>query len=205
MKRIPTILTVFALCALLLTLAACSGKQAPETPDTSSSSTDPAETPAETPDEAPDEAPAETPDEAPAEESPAEEEALTDEEILELVAPYLEDLVYQDPALYPSQNDFLMANLGLDETNVSAATLYMGAPNQNTGYFLMLTPTEDADKATILDKLESQGEAMANTAAQGYTQGYAEYSVIESAGRIFLVMQADAGDYNDLVALLSQL
>lgn len=205
MKRLTTIMTILALCAALLTLAACSGKQpseTPETPDTSGSITGSTDASAETPDESP----AETPDESPAPETPAEEEeTLTDEEILELVAPYLEDLVYQDPALYPSENDFLMANLGLDETNVSAVTLYMGAPNQNTGYFLMLTPTEDADKAAILDQLERQGEAMANTAAQGYTQGYAEYSVIEGAGRIFLVMQADAGNYNDLVALLSEL
>lgn len=131
--------------------------------------------------------------------------SLSDEEILEKVAPYLEQLVYQDPENYTSMDDFLTANLGLDSKSVESVTLYMGAPNQNTGYFLMLTPTKDADKELIEAALETQGEAMAKTAQMGYTQGYAGYSVLETQGRYFLVMQADAERYNELVQLLSEL
>ena len=130
---------------------------------------------------------------------------LSDEEILEKVAPYLDQLVYQDPENYDSMNDFLMANLGLDDTTVESATLYMGAPNQNTGYFLMLTPVKDADTKRIETSLDARGEAMAKTAQMGYTQGYAGYSIIQAQGRFFLVMQEDADRYRELVQLVSEL
>lgn len=133
------------------------------------------------------------------------QQTLSDEEILEQVAPYLEQLVYQDPEVYSSTDEFLMANLGLDSTAVESAVLYMGAPNQNTGYFLMLTPTENADLEAIQTRLEETGESMAKTAQMGYTQGYAGYSVLQTQGRFFLVMQADADRYHELVQLLSEL
>lgn len=133
------------------------------------------------------------------------QQTLSDEDILEKVAPYLEQLVYQDPELYSSTDEFLLANLGLDSTAVESAVLYMGAPNQNTGYFLMLTPTQDADLESIQTRLEETGESMAKTAQMGYTQGYAGYSVLQTQGRFFLVMQEDAQRYNELVQLLSEL
>ena len=43
---------------------------------------------------------------------------------------------------------------------------------------------------------------MVNTAEMGYTQGYAGYKIIENVGRYFLVMQADATDFQELVQLL---
>ena len=132
-------------------------------------------------------------------------QSLTDEEILAMVEPYLEDLVFQDPTSYPSFNDFLKANLNLDDTNVVSATLYLGGPNQNTGCFLMLSPTKDADEEMIAEQLQLKAESMVNTAEQGYTQGYTEYSVIQNEGRFFLVMQADATKYNELVELIKGL
>ena len=85
---------------------------------------------------------------------PEEPKGLTDEDILELVTPYLENMDYQDPSLYPSMNEFYLANLGLDEKDIASAVLYMGAPQQNTGFFLMLTKTEHADSDRILEKLQ---------------------------------------------------
>ena len=69
----------------------------------------------------------------------------------------------------------------------------------------MLTPTEDADLEAIQTRLEETGESMAKTAQMGYTQGYAGYSVLQTQGRFFLVMQADADRYHELVQLLSEL
>ena len=130
---------------------------------------------------------------------------LSDEEILEKVSPYLEQLVYQDPASYASLDDFLRANLGLDTTTVESVTLYLGDPIQNTGCFLMLTPAKDADLESIEASLEAKGDSMAKAAQMGYTQGYSEYSVLQTQGRFFLVMQADADRYDELVQLLSEL
>ena len=81
----------------------------------------------------------------------------------------------------------------------------MGAPNQNTSFFLMLTPTEEADTEVIREKLENKSEGVVNTAEMGYTQGYADYKIIENVGRYFLVMQADATDFQELVQLLEGL
>ena len=77
-----------------------------------------------------------------------------DEDILAEVEPYLEDTVWQDPSAYAGMDEFLSANLALDSTQVAAVTIYMGAPNQNTSFFLMLTPTEEADPAVIPEKGE---------------------------------------------------
>ena len=82
---------------------------------------------------------------------------LTDEDILAEVEPYLEDTVWQAPSAYAGMDEFLSANLALDSTQVAAVTIYMGAPNQNTSFFLMLTPTEEADPEVIREKLEKQG------------------------------------------------
>lgn len=130
---------------------------------------------------------------------------LTDEDILAEVEPYLEDTVWQNPSAYASMDEFLSANLALDSTQVAAVTIYMGVPNQNTSFFLMLTPTEEADPEVIREKLENKAEGMVNTAEMGYTQGYADYKIIENVGRYFLVMQADAADFRELVQLLEGL
>ena len=130
---------------------------------------------------------------------------LTDEDILAEVEPYLEDTVWQNPSAYAGMDEFLSANLALDSTQVAAVTIYMGAPNQNTSFFLMLTPTEEADTEVIREKLENKAEGMVNTAEMGYTQGYAGYKIIENVGRYFLVMQADAADFQELVQLLEGL
>lgn len=130
---------------------------------------------------------------------------LTDEDILAEVEPYLEDTVWQAPSAYAGMDEFLSANLALDSTQVAAVTIYMGAPNQNTSFFLMLTPTEEADPEVIREKLENKAEGMVNTAEMGYTQGYAGYKIIENVGRYFLVMQADATDFQELVRLLEGL
>lgn len=130
---------------------------------------------------------------------------LTDEDILAEVEPYLEDTVWQAPSAYAGMDEFLSANLALDSTQVAAVTIYMGAPNQNTSFFLMLTPTEEADPEVIREKLENKAEGMVNTAEMGYTQGYAGYKIIENVGRYFLVMQADATDFQELVQLLEGL
>ena len=53
----------------------------------------------------------------------------------------------------------------------------------------MLTPTEEADPEVIREKLENKAEGMVTTAEMGYTQGYADYKIIENVGRYFLVMQ----------------
>lgn len=139
------------------------------------------------------------------ESSSAAQAPLTDEDILAEVEPYLEDTVWQDPSAYASMDEFLGGNLGLDTTQVASATIYMGAPNQNTSFFLMLTPTEDADPEVIREKLENKAAGMVTTAEMGYTQGYAEYEIIENTGRYFLVMQADATKFQELVQLLENL
>ena len=135
----------------------------------------------------------------------SEEAQVTDEDILEDVAPYLENAVFQDPSNYPTMNDFLLANLGLDQTNVANAVLYMGAPNGNTTFFLMLTKAQDGDTDQILEKLESKMQSLVETSKQGYTQGYQEYAIIEKEDRIFAVMHEDAGQYEELVAYLNLL
>ena len=128
--------------------------------------------------------------------------ALTDEEILQKVEPYLEGAVYQDPAAYPSLDDFLKANLGLDTQQVESVTLYMGAPNQITTFFLMLTKAEGADDQTILDALEQKMQAQAETAKMGYMQGSYAYTVLHKGDRFFAVMHQDPEQYEELVALI---
>ena len=139
------------------------------------------------------------------ESSSAAQAPLTDEDILAEVEPYLEDMVLQDPSAYADMDEFLLANLGMDSTLIASATLYMGAPNQNTSFFLMLTPAEGADTDAIREKLESKAESMVKTAEMGYTQGYAGYEIIENTGRYFLVMKADATEFQELVQLLEGL
>ena len=101
------------------------------------------------------------------ESSSAAQTPLTDEDILAEVEPYLEDTVWQDPSVYADMDEFLIANLGMDSTQIASAALYMGAPNQNTSFFLMLTPTEDADPEVIREKLESKAAGMVTTAEMG--------------------------------------
>lgn len=52
----------------------------------------------------------------------------TDEEIMEKMTPYLTNAQEQDPSLYPSYDDFLKANLGIGEDQVTDVVLYMGLP-----------------------------------------------------------------------------
>lgn len=83
------------------------------------------------------------------------------------MAVYLEDSVFMDPVVYASMNDFLNANFGLGTDNVPDAVLYMGAPNQNTTFFLMLTKAENADTQFILDMLERKMDGQVRTAEMG--------------------------------------
>ena len=134
-----------------------------------------------------------------------ESSASEDDKIMEEVLPYLENTQKQDPANYSSMEEFLMANFGLGEADIADAQLYMGAPNGNTTYFAMLTPTPDADTELIREKLENNLKGWVETSQQGYTQGYTEYSVIESGGKIFAVMHEDAKQYQKLTAYLESL
>lgn len=135
----------------------------------------------------------------------ASRQALTKEEILEAVSPYLENAEYQDPAAYPPQEDFLLANLGLSEADVSDVVLYLGAPNQNTTFFLMLSVAPGGSRETVLEKIEARMQAHVHTAEMGYMEGYREYSVIETDPWIFAVMQEDPQKYEELIAFLSSL
>lgn len=139
------------------------------------------------------------------ESSPNTEDFMSDDDIVKAVEPYLEDMVFQDPSAYPSFDDFLKANLNIDSSEAESAVLYMGAPNQNTGCFLMVKPKENADIENIIQKLENKGESMTVTAQQGYTQGYSEYCVVQNQGRIFLLMHPEEEKYNELVNLVSDL
>lgn len=89
----------------------------------------------------------------------------TDEEIMEKMTPYLTNAQEQDPSLYPSYDDFLKANLGIGEDQVTDVVLYMGAPNQNTTFFLMLTKAESGDTDTIIQALENKAVSMVETAS----------------------------------------
>ena len=129
----------------------------------------------------------------------------TDQEIVEALSDCLEDTVYQDPAAYPSLNDFLQANLGLTEQDVSDAVLYMGAPNQNTTFFLILTKTEDGDTQQILEKLENKMKAQVETAEMGYMTGYTEYDIIEKENKIFAIMNQDAEKFTQMQTYCNEL
>ena len=210
MKRFMPVMAILVACVSLFAFAGCSNSTEDSNSNTQESTTDTTDPEAGDTDPEADNTDSETGDtNSEAENTDAETGdsafAYTDDEILEMVAPYLEDLVFQDPSAYDSFNDFLKANFNLEDTDISAATLYLGAPNQNTGCFVMLTPTADADLDLISQRLTDKGDSMVETAKQGYTQGYSEYSVLQSDGRFFLVMQADADQYNELVTLISEL
>lgn len=127
------------------------------------------------------------------------------EEILEHVSPYLEDTVFMDPATYSSLNDFLNAYLGLSEKEVSEAVLYMGAPHQNTTFFLMLTKAADADSGLILEKLESIMQDQVHTAEMGYMSGYTKYAIIEKGDKVFAIMHEDPEIFSELQSYLNSL
>ena len=129
----------------------------------------------------------------------------TDEEIMEKMTPYLTNAQEQDASLYPSYDDFLKANLGLGEDQISNAILYMGAPNQNTTFFLMLTKAEGADTETITQALENKAASMVETASMGYTQGYTEYKIIDKGEKMFLVMHEDQKSFEEMVEWLESL
>lgn len=130
---------------------------------------------------------------------------LTSREVLKKVSPYLENLEYQDPKSYKSINDFYKANLGLEETQVESAVLYMGAPNRNTGYFLMLTKKPETDSDLVLEKLKNISTGWIKTAEQGYLEGNRNFSVIQKGNVFFLVSHYDPGKYTELVELLENL
>ena len=129
----------------------------------------------------------------------------SDEEIMKNISEYLDNAVYQDPAIFPSMNDFLEANLGLNDENVLDATLYMGAPNRNTTYFLMITKSENADTELILQRLERIMQAQVKTAEMGYISGYREYDIIEKENKIFAIMHEDQQNYSDMRTYLNSL
>lgn len=127
----------------------------------------------------------------------------SDEEIMEHMTAYLENTVFQDPASYPSLNDFISANFGMSDKEFSQLTLYMGAPNQNTTFFLMATKADGADTALIKEKLENRMQSAVKTAEMGYMSGYTGYSIQEKGDKIFAVMHEDAGKYNEIQAYLN--
>lgn len=130
---------------------------------------------------------------------------LTSIAVLEKVSPYLENLEYQDPKAYKSINDFYKANLGLEETQVESAVLYMGAPNRNTGYFLMLTKKPETDSDLVLEKLKNISTGWIKTAEQGYLEGNRDFAVIQKGNVFFLVSHYDPEKYTELVELLENL
>ncbi len=130
---------------------------------------------------------------------------LTSIAVLEKVSPYLENLEYQDPKSYKSINDFYKANLGLEETQVESAVLYMGAPNRNTGYFLMLTKKPETDSDLVLEKLKNISTGWIKTAEQGYLEGNRDFAVIQKGNVFFLVSHYDPEKYTELVELLENL
>lgn len=129
----------------------------------------------------------------------------TDDEIMSNISAYLGSAVLIDPAIYPSKNDFLKANLGLGEENVSNVILYMGAPNQNTTYFVMITKAKNADSKVITDKLESIMQGCVKTAEMGYISGYTEYSIIEKGDKIFAIMHESPEGYSKMLDYLNSL
>lgn len=130
---------------------------------------------------------------------------LTSIAVLEKISPYLENLEYQDPKAYKSPNDFYKANQGLEETQVESAVLYMGAPNRNTGYFLMLTKKPETDSDLVLEKLKNISTGWIKTAEQGYLEGNRDFSVIQKGNVFFLVSHYDPEKYTELVELLENL
>lgn len=129
----------------------------------------------------------------------------TDDEIMGNIMEYLDSAVLIDPAIYPSKNDFLKANLGLGEEIVSNAVIYMGAPNQNTTYFMMITKAEGADSKVITDKLQSIMQSHIKTAEMGYMSGYTEYSIIEKGSKVFVIMHESPEDYSKMRDYLNSL
>lgn len=130
---------------------------------------------------------------------------LTSQAVLEKVSPYLENLEYQDPKVYNSLNDFYKANLGLDETQVESAVLYMGAPNNNTGYFLMLIKKPETDSALVSEKLKNISAGWIKTAEKGYLEGNRDFATIQKGDVFFLVSHYDPEKYTELVELLENL
>lgn len=129
----------------------------------------------------------------------------SNEEIMEFVEPYLDEAIYQEPSLYPSMNDYLMANFGLSEEEVIDPVYYTGQPNQNTTFFVVLTKTENADSQKILEKLDQRMLGQVTTAEMGYMQGNTDYSIIEKGNRIFIIMHEDEEKYRELVAYFNEL
>lgn len=129
----------------------------------------------------------------------------SDEEIMSALSGYLGDAVLQDPAIYPSLNDFLSSNLGLSDKEVSDAVLYMGASNRNTTFFAMLTVVEGADHESIKSRLDSVMQGQVKTAEMGYTSGSTEYSIIEKGDKIFAVMHEDPDSYSEMLDYLNSL
>lgn len=130
---------------------------------------------------------------------------LTSQAVLEKVSPYLENLEYRDPKVYNSLNDFYKANLGLDETQVESAVLYMGAPNNNTGYFLMLIKKPETDSALVLEKLKNISAGWIKTAEKGYLEGNRDFATIQKGDVFFLVSHYAPEKYTELVELLENL
>ncbi len=136
---------------------------------------------------------------------PQETYNLSEQEVLEKVAPYLDNFEYQNPEKYDSVNDFYKANLGLDESLIDSAVLYMGAPNNNTGYFLMLTKKPQTDTALIQEKLTDISVGWIKTAEQGYLEGNRDFATIQKGNVFFLVSHYNPEKYTELVSLLENL
>lgn len=127
------------------------------------------------------------------------------EEILEEMSPYLENAQKQEIEAAGSLDDFLLNNLGLETDGIKDAVLYLGMPNQNTTYFLMLTLEDSADRENINQKIEEQLKAWQKTAEMGYVSGYTEYKIIEKQDKLFAVMHEKQDSFEKMCEYLEDL
>ncbi len=129
----------------------------------------------------------------------------SDEEIIEEMSPYLENAQKQEIESAGSLEDFLLNNLGLEADGIEDAVLYLGMPNQNTTYFLMLTLDDSADRENINQKVEEQLKAWQKTAEMGYVSGYTEYKIIEKQDKLFAVMHEKQDSFEKMCEYLEDL
>ena len=129
----------------------------------------------------------------------------SDEEIIEEMSPYLENAQKQEIESAGSLEDFLLNNLGLETDGITDAVLYLGMPNQNTTYFLMLTLDDSADREAINQKVEEQLKGWQKTAEMGYVSGYTEYKIIEKQDKLFAVMHEKQDSFEKMCEYLEDL
>lgn len=125
----------------------------------------------------------------------------SDEEIMEVISPYLGNALPQDVA----EEAGLLANLGLTNQDLIDPVLYMGMPNQNTTYFCMATFTEGADRENVTTKLNTILKGWTQTSEQGYIQGNLDYEVIVKKDKVFAIMHENLADFQAMQEYLNSL